>query len=140
MKYIYVYPNEKFERNADDESIIRAWKAGEAERYTPELFCEMVNDEHFNDLTNWIRAIEHDTGYFEISCLHRDDLEGIGYDTSRTDDSVMKKLASKLGDNYCDLFFWENLPIIADSLCKASITGFSSMPVISAINTWAKGG
>jgi len=116
MKYIYVYPNDKFERNADNESIIRAWKEGEADRYTPELFAELINDEAFNDSNNWVRVIEQHSGYFEISSLHRDDLEGIGFDTRRTDDSIMRKLASKLGDNYCDLFFWDNLPFLADKL------------------------
>jgi len=116
MKYIYVYPSEKFERKTDDETILRAWKEGEAERYTPELFAELINDDDFCDIANWVRVIEHDEGYFEISSLHRDDLESIGYDTSQVDDSVMKTLASKLGDDYCDQLFWNSLPIIADSL------------------------
>jgi len=116
MKYIYVYPNEKFERNADDETILRAWKEGEAERYTPEAFAELINDDWFCDTSNWVRVIDEEEGYFEISRLHREDLEWIGYDTSRVDDSVMKKLASKLGDDYCEQLFWGSLPIIADHL------------------------
>jgi hypothetical protein len=116
MKYIYVFPTEKFERNADDHTIIRAWKNGEAERYTPEEFAELTNNENFCDVSNWIRVMDDDEGFFEISLLHRDDLEHIGYDTSRTDDSVMKKLASKLGDDYCEQLFWNSLPIIADAL------------------------
>jgi len=116
MKYIYIYSSEKFERNADNKTIIRAWKEGEAERYTPELFAEVINDDDFCDISNWVRVIDEDEGYFEISSLHRDDLEHIGYDTSEVDDSVMKKLASKLGDDYCEQLFWNNLSIIADGL------------------------
>jgi len=116
MKYIYVYPNEKFERDADDETIFRAWKEGEAERYTPETFAELINDEQFCDTANWVRVIDEAESYYEISCLHREDLECIGYDTSGVDDSVMKKLASKLGDDYCEQLFWNSLPIFADSL------------------------
>jgi len=116
MKYIYVYPIDKFERNADDETIVRAWKEGEAERYTPELFAELINDKDFNDLISWVRVIEHHEGYFEISSLHRDDLESIGYDTSQVDDSDMKTLASKLCDDYCNQLFWSSLHIRADSL------------------------
>jgi len=116
MKYIYVYPSEKFERNVDNETILHAWKEGEAERYTPELFVELINDDDFCDIANWVRVIEHDEGYFEISSLHRDDLKSIGYDTSQVDDSVMKTLASKLGDDYCEQLFWNSLPIIADGL------------------------
>jgi len=116
MKYIYVFPSEKFERNADNETIIRAWKEGEAQRYTPELFVETINDDDFCDLINWVRVIDEDEGFFEISSLHRDDLEHIGYNTSRVDDSIMKTLASKLGSDYCDQLFWSSLPIIADYL------------------------
>ena len=116
MKYIYVFPSEKFERNADNETIIRAWKEGEAERYTPELFAETINDDDFCDLINWVRVIDEDEGYYEISSLHRNDLESIGYDTSKVDDSIMKTLASKLGSDYCDQLFWNSLPIIADHL------------------------
>jgi hypothetical protein len=116
MKYIYVFSLEKFERNAEDEILIRAWKNGEAERYTVEDFAELINDDDFCDVNNWVRAMDDDEGFFEISCLHRDDLEGIGYDTSRVDDSDMKKLASKLGDDYCEQLFWNSLPILADVL------------------------
>jgi hypothetical protein len=116
MKYIYVYPNEKFERNADDETIIRAWKNGDAKRYTIEDFTDLINDDDFCDVNSWVRSIDDDEGYFGISSLHRDDLEGIGYNTSRVDDSVMKTLASKLGDDYCEQLFWNSLPILADAL------------------------
>jgi len=116
MIYIYLFPVEKFERNADDEAIIRAWKDGEAERYTPEDFAELINDEDFCDTANWVRVIEDKKGFFEISSLHRDDLESIGYDTSRVGDATMERLASKLGDDYCEQLFWSSLPMLADYL------------------------
>jgi cytochrome c553 len=116
MKHIYVFPIEKFERDADNETIIRAWKDGEARRYTPEEFAELINDEDFCDVSHWVRAVDDDEDFFEISTLHRDDLEHAGYDASRVDDSVMRKLASKLSDDYCEQLFWNSLPIIADSL------------------------
>jgi hypothetical protein len=116
MKYIYVYSNEKFDRNADNETVLRAWKDGNAERYTPEEFVELTNDEMFCDVTHWVRVMDEGEDYFAISRLHKDDLEHIGYDTSRVDDCAMKKLASKLGDDYCEQLFWGNLPIIADAL------------------------
>ncbi|MDR1172864.1 MAG: hypothetical protein LBL24_10450 [Bacteroidales bacterium] len=114
MMYIYVYPIEKLERNADDREIVRAWKKGEAERYTPETFAELINDDDFCDRINWVRVIDED--YFEISSLHRDDLEHIGYDTAGVDDSDMKTLASRLGSDYCEQLFWSSLPVIADCL------------------------
>ena len=116
MKYFYIFPVEAFERNTDDDTIIRAWKDGKAERYTPEYFAALINDESFCPLNYWIRVIDDNEGFFEISRLHRDDLESIGYDTSHVDDSVMNTLASKLGSDYCDQLFWGSLPIIANHL------------------------
>lgn len=55
-------------------------------------------------------------GFFPITSVHRDDLESIGYDTSRVDDATMSRLASKLADAYCESSFWIDLPIIADYL------------------------
>ena len=116
MKYIYIFPVKTFERNADNETIIRAWKNGEAERYTPEGFAALINDDEFCEVNYWVRVIDDNEGFFEISSLHRDDLESIGYDTSRVDDSDMKTLASKLGSDYCEQLFWGSLPIIANYL------------------------
>jgi hypothetical protein len=113
MKFIYVYPVDHFDRNADEATIIRAWKKGIAQRYTPELFAETINDEAFNEVGNWVRVIDEPDGYFQVSCVHRDDLESIGYNTSKVDDSTMKKVASKLSDDICEQVYWESLSIIA---------------------------
>ena len=53
---------------------------------------------------------------FVISKVTREDLEEIGFDTSEVSDAVMERLASKLGDDYCDNLFWTSLEIIAESL------------------------
>lgn len=54
--------------------------------------------------------------YFNITSVSREDLEGIGYDTSNVDDDTMEHLASKMADAYCDNGFWIDLPILADHL------------------------
>jgi len=51
---------------------------------------------------------------FKISALTRDDLEAIGFDASDVDDDTMDRLASKLGDDYCEQLFWTSLEIIAE--------------------------
>lgn len=53
---------------------------------------------------------------FSISRLSREDLEEKGFDTSDVDDKTMERLASKLGDDYCEQLFWESLEIIAESM------------------------
>jgi hypothetical protein len=54
--------------------------------------------------------------FFNITSVSREDLEGIGYDTSNVDDATMEHLASKMADAYCDNGFWIDLPIIAEYL------------------------
>ena len=54
--------------------------------------------------------------YFNITSVAREDLEGIGYDTSNVDDATMEQLASKMADAYCESGFWIDLPILADHL------------------------
>lgn len=57
---------------------------------------------------------EGEAGYFKITSVCREDLEGLGYDTSKVDDGDMERLAGKMADAYLDNGFWIDLPIIAD--------------------------
>ena len=58
--------------------------------------------------------MKRDTKPFNITSVCRDDLEAAGFNASRVNDSTMKKLASKLSDDYCDQLFWDSLGVIAD--------------------------
>ena len=51
---------------------------------------------------------------FVISEVSREDLEELGFDTSEVSDETMERLASKLGDDYCEQLFWTSLDIIAE--------------------------
>lgn len=51
---------------------------------------------------------------FVISRVSREDLEAIGFDTLNVSDSTMERLASRLGDDYCDQLFWISLDIMAE--------------------------
>jgi len=53
---------------------------------------------------------------FPITSICREDLEGIGFDTTQVDDATMTHLASKMADAYCDNGFWVDLPILAEAL------------------------
>ena len=55
-------------------------------------------------------------GYFPITSVHRDDLDGLGYDANTIDDATMMRLADKMANAYLDSAFWIDLPIIADRL------------------------
>ena len=53
---------------------------------------------------------------FQITSVAREDLEGVGYDTRKVKDDVMRHLADKMGEAYTEQNFWIDLPIIADWL------------------------
>ncbi|MDR0541355.1 MAG: hypothetical protein LBH19_03990 [Dysgonamonadaceae bacterium] len=56
--YVFVYPANDFERNMNDEELLSAWERDEVEKYTPDEFAELANDEMFDERGNWIRFIE----------------------------------------------------------------------------------
>jgi hypothetical protein len=53
---------------------------------------------------------------FVVTRVSREDLEALGYDTSEVSDETMERLASKLGDDYCEQLFWISLDITAEYL------------------------
>ena len=116
MKNVYVFPVEGFDRNVSDNTLIKACCENNSvvRKYTPEEFAELINDECFIQINYWVRIIDDMEGYFPISSLHKDDLESIGYDTSKISDSDMETIARKLGDDYTEQLFWSSLPILAD--------------------------
>ena len=43
--------------------------------------------------------------YFPITSVHRDDLEGQGFDVEKISDDDMQNLAEKMADDYCEQLF-----------------------------------
>jgi len=54
-------------------------------------------------------------GYFEVTSVHRGDLEAIGYNTSKITDSEMFYLAKKMAAAYVENGFWQDLEILAET-------------------------
>ena len=55
-------------------------------------------------------------GHFQITSVHRNDLEEIGFSTDSVSDQAMNRLADKMADVYCEQGFWIDLEIIADAM------------------------
>ena len=51
--------------------------------------------------------------WFQITCIHRDDLIQAGFDGDSVDDSTMERLACKMCDDYVEHLFWIHMDIIA---------------------------
>lgn len=61
--FAFLYPEERFDRNATDEEIVTDYDnidspEPEVEKLTPDEFAEKINDEFFNDQGNWVRFIK----------------------------------------------------------------------------------
>lgn len=54
--------------------------------------------------------------WFQITCVHRDDLIEAGFDGDAVDDTIMERLASKMSDDYVEQLFWIHIGIIAEDL------------------------
>ena len=59
---------------------------------------------------------ELNAGYFPITSVHRNDLEGKGFDVKKISDDDMLNLADKMGDDYCEQLFWSSMEIIAEEI------------------------
>ena len=53
---------------------------------------------------------------FVISTVSRADLESFGYDVANISDEEMRKLANKMGDDYCEQLYSSSLKFFADTL------------------------
>lgn len=77
--------------------------------------------EYFNNLPEpteeerqFIRELN--AGYFPITSVHRNDLEGQGFDVEKISDDDMQNLAEKMADDYCEQLFWPSMEIIAGEI------------------------
>ena len=69
---------------------------------------------HIDFITKSIPSRTFSKESFCISSLSREDLDALGFDTSDVDDATMERIASKLGDDYCENLLWTSLEIIAE--------------------------
>lgn len=102
-----------------DQEVIDLCEKDE-DRENHRVYCSMEefaadwnNDEMFYPSHSYMRVIKES---FNISRLSREDLEAVGFDTSEVDDATMERLASKLGDDYCEQLFWTSLEILAECM------------------------
>ena len=77
--------------------------------------------EYFNNLPEpteeekqFIRELN--AGDFPITSVHRDDLEGKGFDVKKISDNDMQNLAKKMADDYHEQLFWPSMEIITGEI------------------------
>jgi len=57
---------------------------------------------------------KNDDGYFQVTAVHREDINMLGYDTSNISDAEMEHLAGKMASAYISNGFWIDLPILVE--------------------------
>lgn len=96
-----------FPTSLGENSILKF--AGEEFRRVKNIVCRRYN---FNE----DKYIRENAGYFPITSVHRDDLEGQGFDVEKISDDDMQNLAEKMADDYCEQLFWPSMEIIAGEI------------------------
>lgn len=63
-----------------------------------------------------LNGLQSSCEYFDISCIHRDDIKDAGYDGDKLDDAEMEKLADKMDDYYLEYGYHEDLELACEKL------------------------
>lgn len=62
------------------------------------------------------RQLQDSCEYFDISCVHRDDIKYSGYDGNKLDDATMERLANKMNDYNLEYGYREDLELACEKL------------------------
>lgn len=62
------------------------------------------------------RQLHDSCEYFDISCVHRDDIKDSGYDGDKLDDATMERLANKTNDYNLEYGYREDLELACEKL------------------------
>lgn len=107
---------EVFYQDLTDEEFIAEAELQGSVYGSLEAFQQAYNQAELSTSNQVIRIIE-DKQSFSISSLSRDDLKLIVPNDKIRDaipNHFMERIASKLGDDYCEQLFWSSLKIIAE--------------------------
>ena len=63
-----------------------------------------------------LHSLQDSCEYFDISCIHCDDIKDAGYDGDKLDDAEMEKLADKMDDYYLEYEYHEDLKLACEKL------------------------
>lgn len=63
-----------------------------------------------------LHSLQDSCEYFDISCIHRDDVKDEGYDGDKLDDATMERLADKMNDYHLEYGYHEDLELACEKL------------------------
>jgi len=65
---------------------------------------------------------DNDNGFFPITSVHRLDIKGAmnltDKQVSKITDDMVREIARKMADDYCEQLFWDHLPIIVEIVAE----------------------
>ena len=66
--------------------------------------------------------MKENNGFYPITSVHRDDIKGVlcltDEQAARITNDMMRQIAKKMADDYCDQLFWEHLPLIVEHVAE----------------------
>lgn len=63
-----------------------------------------------------LRKLESNLEYFDVTCVHRDDVTDVGFDAAGVDDATMERLVDKMENGYLEYGYHEDLKMACESL------------------------
>lgn len=63
-----------------------------------------------------LHGLQDSCEYFDISCIHRDDIKNAGYDVDKLSDAEMERLANKMDDYYLEYGYDDDLELACEKL------------------------
>jgi hypothetical protein len=76
-------------------------------------------------------------GFFPITSVHRLDIQEVLHlrdeQVAKITDDMMREIARKMADDYCEQLFWDHLPIIAEYVAeREGLDLFKQQPLSGA--------
>lgn len=66
--------------------------------------------------------MEKNDGFFPITSVHRDDIKAVLHlsdsQVAQITDVMMREIAGKMADDYCEHLFWDHLPLIVEHVVE----------------------
>jgi len=86
-----------------------------------------------------VRIMDCEDGFSPITSVHRVDIEEALHLTdeqvAKFTDDMMREVARKMADDYCDQLFWEHLPTIVECVAERDGIDLKNEPMDAAGTT-----
>ena len=118
------------DRDIDEQELTDASLCGSDYWDLEDSIIEILKQNFRNNASK--ASDQAEEGFFPITSVHRDDIKEAlrltDEQAARITDHMMREIAHKMADDYCEQLFWEHLPIIAEFVAEREGISLSKKP------------